>query len=76
MRIRFAVPLALGLLISLPALAQRSEERGQQQRGEERHDNVHANQGRIPQAARQKRDNHANPKSKGTRVAASTAFPT
>ena len=61
MKIRFAVPLALGLLISLPALAQRPEERGQQ-RGEERHDNVHANQGRIPQAAPPKRDNHAKPK--------------
>jgi len=41
MKIRFAVPLALALFVTLPALAQR---------GEEHHD-VHANQGHVPQAA-------------------------
>ena len=56
MTIRFAIPLAVALFMSLPALAQRPEEHPQ-----ERHDNVHANQGRIPQAAPPKRDNHAKP---------------
>ena len=74
MKIGFAVPLALGLLISLPGFAQRPEERGQQL-GEDRHENVHANQGRIPQAAPPKRDNHAKPEIESTQVAASTAYP-
>jgi hypothetical protein len=51
MKIRFAVPLALALFVTLPALAQR---------GEEHHD-VHANQGHIPQAAPPHRDVHAKP---------------
>ena len=51
MKIRFAVPLALALFVTLPALAQR---------GEEHHD-VHANQGHIPQAAPPHRDGHAKP---------------
>lgn len=60
MKIRFTIPLAVALFMSLPALAQRPEEHPQQG-GQERHDNVHANQGRIPQAAPPKRDNHAKP---------------
>ena len=57
MKIRHAIPLVVGLMIALPALAQRSEER----QGQERHDNVHANQGRIPQGPPPKRDNRAKP---------------
>jgi hypothetical protein len=52
MKIRFAVPLAVALFMTLPAFAQR---------GEEHHDNVHANQGHIPQAAPPHRDAHAEP---------------
>jgi hypothetical protein len=55
-KIHFGVPLALALLISLPALAQ-----GPDRRPQERHDNVHGNQGRIPQAAPPHRDAHAKP---------------
>ena len=46
MKIRCAVPLALALFVTLPALAQR---------GDEHHD-VHANQGHIPLAAPPHRD--------------------
>jgi hypothetical protein len=67
MKIRYAVPLVVALFMTLPALAQRPEER----QGQERHDNVHANQGRIPQAPPPKRDSHAKPeveKHEGGRV--------
>jgi hypothetical protein len=64
MNTRFAIPLTLGMLMAIPALAQRPEERPQarpQEHQQERHDNVHGNQGRIPQAAPPKRDYRAKP---------------
>jgi hypothetical protein len=64
MKIRFAVPLALALFVTLPALAQR---------GEEHHD-VHANQGHVPQAAPPHRDVHAKPEVERHEGAALTAF--
>lgn len=73
MKIRFAVLLALGFMLSLPALAQRPEERGQQ-RGQERHDNVHGNHRRIPEGAPPKRDNHTGQNQRGAKAAGSTAF--
>ena len=56
MKIRFAIPLAVALAMSIPALAQHPEAHPQQS-----HENVHANQGHVPQAAPPKRDNHAKP---------------
>jgi len=66
MKIRFAVPLALALFVTLPALAQR---------GEEHHD-VHANQGHIPQAAPPHATSMQNLKWNVTKEAALTAFRT
>jgi len=64
MKTRFAVPLTLGILMAIPAFAQRPEERPQarpqeQHQQEQHRDNVHGNQGRIPQAAPPKRDYRA-----------------
>ncbi len=68
MNTRFAVPLTLGIFMAIPAFAQRPEERPQgrpqehqQEHREEHRDNVHGNQGRIPQAAPPKRDYRARP---------------
>jgi hypothetical protein len=52
MKLRFVVPATLALFIVLSACAQR---------GQEHHEKVHGNGGRIPQAAPQHRDANAKP---------------
>ena len=80
MKIRFAVPITLApalvffvvISIGAPAQAQRPGEHP----GGERHDNVHANHGRIPEPPAH-RDVHAKPeidRRPGGRLAASLTF--
>ena len=54
MKIRFAVCMALAPLAALSLTMLVNEPVSAQQRGEEHHDNVHANQGHIPQAPPQR----------------------